>query len=98
MDWIDVNDTMKSTPTQNLAAAIRARFAPLGGVELDLPAREAMPEPVGDGRTAGWLASEQNYNYPTMQLSGEGSPNLANHNFNGDASLPRRYTDPEATR
>jgi len=29
----------------NLAAAIRARFAPLGGVDLDIPAREAMPEP-----------------------------------------------------
>ncbi len=29
----------------NLAAAIRARVAPLGGVELNLPAREPMPEP-----------------------------------------------------
>ncbi len=29
----------------NLAAAIRARVASLGGAELDIPAREAMPEP-----------------------------------------------------
>ncbi len=30
---------------RNLAAAIRARFAPLGGVELELPPREPMREP-----------------------------------------------------
>ena len=29
----------------NLASAIRARFAPFGGVELELPPREAMREP-----------------------------------------------------
>ena len=29
----------------NLASAIRARFAPFGGVELDLPARQPMREP-----------------------------------------------------
>ena len=29
----------------NLARAIRARFAPLGGVDLDLPPREPMREP-----------------------------------------------------
>ena len=29
----------------NLASAIRARFAPLGGVELDIPARQPMREP-----------------------------------------------------
>ncbi len=33
--------TEPATP-RNLAASIRARMAPLGGVELDLPAREAM--------------------------------------------------------
>lgn len=32
-------------PAHNLAAAIRARVAPLGGVELDLLAREPMREP-----------------------------------------------------
>jgi plasmid stability protein len=37
---------------RNLAAAIRARVAPLGGVDLDLPARERMPEP-GFGRGRG---------------------------------------------
>ena len=31
-------------PAHNLAAAIRARVAPLGGVELDLPQREPMRE------------------------------------------------------
>jgi plasmid stability protein len=31
-------------PPINLAAAIRARIAPLGGVDLDLPEREPMPE------------------------------------------------------
>ena len=33
-----------STP-QNLATAIRARFAPVGGVELDLPPRAPMRTP-----------------------------------------------------
>lgn len=33
--------------TRNLAQAIRARFAPLGGVELDLPVREPMRDPPG---------------------------------------------------
>lgn len=32
---------------QNLAQSIRARFAPLGGVELDLPVREPMRDPPG---------------------------------------------------
>ena len=31
----------------NLASAIRARFAPFGGVELELLPREAMREPPG---------------------------------------------------
>ncbi len=30
---------------ENLATAIRARFAPLGGVELDLPPRSPMRKP-----------------------------------------------------
>lgn len=30
---------------QNLAASIRSRLAPLGGVELDIPTRERMREP-----------------------------------------------------
>ena len=33
------------TRGENLAEAIRARFAPLGGVELELPPREPMREP-----------------------------------------------------
>jgi plasmid stability protein len=32
-------------PEKNLASAIRARFAPLGGVELDLPPRQPMRKP-----------------------------------------------------
>ncbi len=32
-------------PPRNLASAIRARVAPLGGVDLDLPEREPMREP-----------------------------------------------------
>ena len=32
-------------PAQDLASAIRSRFAPLGGVELELPPRTAMREP-----------------------------------------------------
>ena len=35
----------ESPAGKNLATAIRARFEPLGGVELDLPPREPMPEP-----------------------------------------------------
>ena len=33
-------------PQQNLADAIRARVAPLGGVELELPPRSPMRDPV----------------------------------------------------
>lgn len=33
-------------PPRNLAAAIRGRFASLGGVELELPPREACREPL----------------------------------------------------
>ena len=39
----DVVDETK--PARNLAATIRARMAPLGGVDLDLPQREDMREP-----------------------------------------------------
>ncbi|PXW66252.1 hypothetical protein C7964_11153 [Loktanella sp. PT4BL] len=35
----------EAKPYHDLAAAIRARVAPLGGVDLDLPQREAMREP-----------------------------------------------------
>jgi plasmid stability protein len=34
---------------QSLVDAIRARIEPLGGIELDLPAREAIREPVDLG-------------------------------------------------
>ncbi|MGH9615599.1 MAG: FitA-like ribbon-helix-helix domain-containing protein [Acidobacteriaceae bacterium] len=34
-----------SQPPENLAEAIRKRFAPFGGVELDLPERGPMREP-----------------------------------------------------
>ena len=30
---------------KNLASAIRARFAPFGGVEMEIPARQPMREP-----------------------------------------------------
>jgi antitoxin FitA len=35
----------EAAPPRNLAAAIRARVAPFGGVDLDLPAREPVREP-----------------------------------------------------
>jgi antitoxin FitA len=38
---------------RNLAAAIRARVTPLGGVDLDLPTREPMREPPRFGRVRG---------------------------------------------
>jgi len=41
---------------QDLAAAIGARFRPLGGVNLPLPAREPMREPPRVGRAAGKIA------------------------------------------
>jgi plasmid stability protein len=34
-------------PSRSLADRIRARFAPLGGVDLDLPPREPAREPPG---------------------------------------------------
>ena len=34
--------TMSASTPDDLATAIRARFEPLGGIELDLPPREAM--------------------------------------------------------
>ena len=37
---------------RDLAAAIVARFRPLGGVELALPARQPMREPPVAGKTA----------------------------------------------
>ncbi|MDZ7923847.1 MAG: hypothetical protein U5M23_07240 [Marinagarivorans sp.] len=39
--------SQESARPVSLVDAIRARIAPLGGVELELPAREAMREPVG---------------------------------------------------
>lgn len=35
----------EAAPPSNLAAAIRARVAPFGGIDLDLPAREPIPDP-----------------------------------------------------
>lgn len=35
----------EGAPPRNLAAAIRARVAPLGGVDLELPPREPAREP-----------------------------------------------------
>lgn len=35
----------RKTPPTNLASAIRARIAPLGGVDLELPPREPGREP-----------------------------------------------------
>ena len=47
----EVRDILRTTLYQqpsgqeNLAKAIRSRFAPLGGVELDLPPRSSMRKP-----------------------------------------------------
>lgn len=35
----------ENKPPENLAQSIRARFEPLGGVELDIPPREPMRDP-----------------------------------------------------
>ncbi len=35
----------EAVPAKNLARAIRARFAPLGGIDLEIPPREAIREP-----------------------------------------------------
>jgi plasmid stability protein len=43
----EVSGTAK--PPANLAAAIRARLAPLGGVDLDIPPREPIREPPSFG-------------------------------------------------
>ena len=39
------DDVGADDPPANLAQAIRARFAPLDGVELEIPPREPMREP-----------------------------------------------------
>ena len=39
----------KSARTQTLVESIRARIEPLGGIELELPSREAIREPVDLG-------------------------------------------------
>ena len=36
---------VEAEPTKNLGTAIRERFAPYGGVELDIPPREPMRDP-----------------------------------------------------
>ena len=36
---------VEAAPTKNLGTAIRERFAPYGGVELDIPPRDPMREP-----------------------------------------------------
>lgn len=36
----------QEAPRRNLAAAIRARFEPLGGIDLDMAPREDMRQPV----------------------------------------------------
>ena len=36
----------RAAPPQNLGEAIHRRFAALGGVELEVPPREAMPPPL----------------------------------------------------
>jgi plasmid stability protein len=43
----------EAAPPRNLAASIRARLAPLGGVELDLPVREPMRDPLRFDRERG---------------------------------------------
>jgi plasmid stability protein len=42
--------TEEADTRANLAESIRARFRPLGGIELRLPAREPMREPPKPGR------------------------------------------------
>ena len=37
----------RGPPTRHLYDRVRARFAPLGGVDLELPAREPVREPPG---------------------------------------------------
>lgn len=39
------NINQESDPPAKLASAIRARFAPLGDVELEIPPRQPMREP-----------------------------------------------------
>jgi len=45
--------TREAQPSLDLAAAIRARIERLGGVELELPSREAMRAPPRLGRKRG---------------------------------------------
>jgi plasmid stability protein len=41
-----VENEDESNQVNDLAERIHARFAPLGGLELELPSREPMPEPI----------------------------------------------------
>lgn len=42
--------SLEATAPGNLAAAIRARVAPLGGITLDIPPRAALREPIDFGK------------------------------------------------
>lgn len=41
-----VDSDAESNQPHDLAERIHARFAPLGGLELELPPRDPMPEPI----------------------------------------------------
>jgi plasmid stability protein len=43
----------QATAPRNLAAAIRARIEPLGGVDLDVPTRDPIRDPPSFGRRRG---------------------------------------------
>ena len=50
----------ESSAGKNFASAIRARFKPLGGVELELPPREPMREPPQLDRVQGSIILDTN--------------------------------------
>lgn len=48
-DILRVALTLGEPEPDNLAVAIRRRFEPLGGVDLDIPPRQPMREPIDFG-------------------------------------------------
>mgnify|MGYP006266435059 FL=1 len=63
-------DRQKSNPRGNLAAAIRARIQPFGGVDLSLPPREVARNPVAFA----WFEGDEELGGSEVRAPGKTGP------------------------